>query len=80
MLKKPQKERFINRWIAFLQIELREILALTAVALAVLLRVSRGLIVAVDVALDELDAVQLPAPLDARALLQHETAVPYFLT
>lgn len=47
--------------------------------LMMLLRVSRGLIVAVDVALDELDAVQLPAPFDARALLQHKAAVPYLL-
>ena len=57
MLKKLQEECFINRWIAFLQIELCEILALTAVALMVLLCVGRGLIVVVDVALDELDAV-----------------------
>jgi len=47
--------------------------------LMMLLRVSRGLIVAVDVALDELDAVQLPAPLYARALLQHKAVVPYLL-
>lgn len=46
----------------------------------VLLCVGRGLIVVVDIALDELDAVQLPASLDARALLQYEAAVPYFLT
>lgn len=40
--------------------------------------VGRGLIVVVDVALDELDTVQLSAPFDARALLQYEAAVPYF--
>lgn len=69
MLKKPQKECFVNRWIAFLQIELRKIFALTVVALMVLPCVYRGLIVAINVALDEFDAVQLPAAFDARALL-----------
>ena len=41
--------------------------------------ICRCLIVAVYVAFDELDAVQLPAAFDTRALLQHKTAVPYFL-
>lgn len=79
MLKKLQKECFVDRWIAFLQVELYKVFALTAVALMVPPCVGCGLIVAINVALDELDAIQLPATFDARALLQHKAAVPYFL-
>lgn len=79
MLKKSQKECFVDRGIAFLQIELYKVFALTAVALMMLSCVHRGLIVTINVALDELDAIQLPAAFDARALLQHKAAVPYFL-
>lgn len=64
MLKKLQKECFVDRWIAFLQVELYKVFALTAVALMVPPCVGRGLIVVVNVALDELDAIQLSAAFD----------------